>query len=85
MLHHGSPRTIDESFWQERIDGGRRPPASLAERGDTDAYRVVHGENDGLPGLVVDRYASISVVKLYCAAWFPAPRLGARGDRVVGC
>ena len=31
----------------------------------------MHGENDGLPGLVVDRYADTLVVKLYTAAWFP--------------
>ena len=71
VLHHGAPRTIDESFWQERIDAAVALRRGLAERGDTDAYRVIHGENDGLPGLVVDRYASISVVKLYSAAWFP--------------
>ena len=31
----------------------------------------MHGENDGLPGLVVDRYASTLVVKLDTAAWLP--------------
>ncbi|MBI5089859.1 MAG: class I SAM-dependent methyltransferase [Actinobacteria bacterium] len=34
-------------------------------------YRVVHGESDQLPGLVVDRYAHVAVVKLYSAAWVP--------------
>ncbi len=38
---------------------------------DTDGYRLVHGENDGLPGLVVDRYAATLVVKLYTTAWLP--------------
>jgi 23S rRNA (cytosine1962-C5)-methyltransferase len=31
----------------------------------------VHGENDGLPGLVVDRYDDTYVVKIYTAAWLP--------------
>jgi 23S rRNA (cytosine1962-C5)-methyltransferase len=31
----------------------------------------VHGENDGLGGLVVDRYGDVAVLKLYSAAWFP--------------
>jgi 23S rRNA (cytosine1962-C5)-methyltransferase len=44
----------------------------------TTAYRVVHGENDGLPGLVVDRYGDALVVKLYSAVWF------AHLDTVVG-
>jgi 23S rRNA (cytosine1962-C5)-methyltransferase len=41
--------------------------AALARRGgvalDRDAYRVVHGEADGLPGLFVDRYADVAVVQ----------------------
>ena len=31
----------------------------------------MHGENDGLPGLVVDRYDDTYVVKIYTAAWLP--------------
>jgi len=38
---------------------------------DTDAYRLVHGAGDGLPGLVVDRYDALCVVKVYSAAWLP--------------
>jgi 23S rRNA (cytosine1962-C5)-methyltransferase len=37
--------------------------------GDTDCWRVVNGPGDGLPGVVVDRYAGLAVVKLYSAAW----------------
>jgi 23S rRNA (cytosine1962-C5)-methyltransferase len=36
---------------------------------DTDAYRVVNAAGDGLPGLVVDRYADVAVIRLYSAAW----------------
>jgi 23S rRNA (cytosine1962-C5)-methyltransferase len=38
---------------------------------ETDAYRLVHGEGDGLGGLVIDRYADLAVVKLYGACWVP--------------
>jgi 23S rRNA (cytosine1962-C5)-methyltransferase len=38
---------------------------------DTDTWRVVHGEGDGLPGLVVDRYGPVAIVRLYAAAWVP--------------
>ena len=34
---------------------------------DTDAVRLVNSEGDGLPGLVVDRYADTAVVRLSCA------------------
>ena len=37
----------------------------------TDAYRVVAGAGDGLPGLVVDRYDDLAVVRLYAEAWQP--------------
>lgn len=36
----------------------------------TNGYRLIHGENDGLPGLVVDRYDQLLVIKLYTSAWF---------------
>lgn len=36
---------------------------------ETDAWRVLNGEGDGLGGLVVDRYADVGVVRLYSAAW----------------
>jgi 23S rRNA (cytosine1962-C5)-methyltransferase len=37
----------------------------------TNGYRLVHGENDGFPGLVIDRYAATLVLKLYTPAWIP--------------
>jgi len=65
---------VDESFWIERFeaaDGRRR--RLLADPGVT-GLRLVHGENDGLPALIIDRYGPVLVVKLYSAAWFS--RLG---------
>jgi 23S rRNA (cytosine1962-C5)-methyltransferase len=38
---------------------------------DTDAWRVVNGEGDRLPGLVLDRYGDLAVLRLYSAAWLP--------------
>ncbi len=38
---------------------------------DTDAYRLVNAGGDGLPGVVVDRYAHVAVLRLYSAAWEP--------------
>lgn len=60
-----------------RLDVGsfkRRLEAAIARRdalstGDaTTAYRLVHGEGDRIPGLVVDRYGHVAVVKLDGAA-----------------
>ncbi|MBI2353795.1 MAG: class I SAM-dependent rRNA methyltransferase [Deltaproteobacteria bacterium] len=46
----------------------RRQHACLAE---SDAYRLVNAEGDGLPGLTVDRYGDFLMVQLYSAAWRP--------------
>ena len=47
--------------------------ATLRERLnlDADAYRLVHSEGDGLPGLVIDRYGATAVCQLFEAAWEP--------------
>ncbi len=38
---------------------------------ETNAYRVLAGPGDGLPGLVVDRYGDLAVLRIYAAAWEP--------------
>jgi 23S rRNA (cytosine1962-C5)-methyltransferase len=42
-----------------------------ADLGDSDAYRLVNAEGDGLPGLTMDRYGDYLMVQLYSAAWRP--------------
>jgi 23S rRNA (cytosine1962-C5)-methyltransferase len=71
VLHRGSPATIDRDFWRGRLASALERRAALADDSGTSAFRCVHGENDGLPGLVVDRYDRTLVVKLYTPAWFP--------------
>ena len=70
VLQHRHPATIDEAWFLARLQAAAalRQPL-LAQQ--TDGYRLVHGENDGLPGLIVDRYAGTLVLKLYSAAWLP--------------
>jgi 23S rRNA (cytosine1962-C5)-methyltransferase len=70
VLHAGKPRTLDDAWWRERLGLalGRRE-GLFAE--DTTAYRLIHGESDGWPGLVLDRYGSTLVLKLYTSAWLP--------------
>ena len=89
VLHQGSPVTVDAAFFATRIAAARARRQPLLE-GDTTGYRLLHGENDGLPGLVTDVYADVAVVKLYTAAWFPwleavlpAIRAAAGTDTVV--
>ena len=71
VLHHGRPTPIDAAFWAQRLGTALAHRRPLEESGDTTGYRVVHGENDGLPGLVIDRYDDTYVAKIYTAAWLP--------------
>lgn len=75
VLHHGGPTPIDEAFLAARLDAAVARRGELAASPGTTGYRVVHGENDGLPGVVVDRYADVVVLKLYSAAWVPHLRV----------
>jgi 23S rRNA (cytosine1962-C5)-methyltransferase len=70
ILHIGKPQKIDEAWWQTRFDAaiGRREPLF---DGRTTGYRLINGESDGWPGLVLDRYDQTCAVKLYTAAWLP--------------
>jgi 23S rRNA (cytosine1962-C5)-methyltransferase len=70
ILHAGKPQTIDHAWWQARLE------QAIARRRDlfdaqTTGYRLIHGESDGWPGLVLDRYDTTLVLKLYTAAWLP--------------
>lgn len=70
ILHSGKPVTIDNEWWAARLAQavGRRQ-GLFDER--TNGYRVISGESDGWPGLVLDRYAATFVLKVYSGAWLP--------------
>lgn len=70
VLQHGTPARIDEQWFLGRFAAAASLRAPLAHT-DTTGYRLVHGENDGLPGLVADRYDRTLVLKLYTPAWIP--------------
>jgi 23S rRNA (cytosine1962-C5)-methyltransferase len=69
ILQHRTSATINEHFFRERLQATTAIRAHLPDTG-TNGYRLVHGENDGLPGLVLDRYGDVLVIKVYSAAWF---------------
>jgi 23S rRNA (cytosine1962-C5)-methyltransferase len=70
ILQFRTPATINADWFQNKLASAARLRASL-EGQNTTGYRLVHGENDGLPGLVLDRYAEALVLKLYTPAWIP--------------
>ncbi|MEX2241373.1 MAG: class I SAM-dependent methyltransferase [Burkholderiales bacterium] len=58
---------IDAAFFKERIARSLARRAGLAAAKHTNALRLVHGESDGLPGLVVDRYDDVLVAQFLSA------------------
>ena len=68
VLHAGKPIQINGDWWRERLDAAIARRTGILD-GRTTACRLINGENDGWPGLVLDRYGPILVLKLYTAAW----------------
>jgi 23S rRNA (cytosine1962-C5)-methyltransferase len=56
------------NFWAEKISGALalRKSAGLPDAA-TNAFRLIHGEGDGLPGLIIDFYAGVLVVQAHDA------------------
>jgi 23S rRNA (cytosine1962-C5)-methyltransferase len=57
--------SVDAAWWRQRLERALRRRASLPSVAN--AYRLVHGEGDGLPSLVVDRYDRWLVVQIMSA------------------
>jgi 23S rRNA (cytosine1962-C5)-methyltransferase len=70
ILQSRQPATINADWFRTKLVSAMSVRAPLEET-NTTGYRLVHGENDGLPGLVLDRYADTLVLKLYTPAWIP--------------
>ena len=60
-------QAIDADLFQRRLLQAREARNSLADDQSTNAYREVHAESDGIPGLIVDRYNQIRVVQILSA------------------
>lgn len=72
-----SPTFIDESFFVERLRSAKkyRESLGLPRKGVTTAYRLVHGEGDLLPGLIVDVYNDVCVLQAHSAGMHRAKPL----------
>ncbi len=59
--------TIDQSFWRERLAAAitMRCHIGIADNPENNTYRLVHGEGDWLPGLVIDCYGSTAVMQAH--------------------
>ena len=59
-------RKIDHAFWVERLSEAYQVRCALdLVRPDNDIYRLVHGEGDQLPGLIIDVYGETAVMQAH--------------------
>ena len=59
--------TIDAEFWRRKLFNAAQFRRALAiySPGYTDTFRLVHGEGDQLPGLIIDIYGTVAVVQAH--------------------
>ena len=84
VLQALEPLRIDRAFFAEKLKAAQAKREALISEGTT-GYRLVYGESDGFPALIIDRYGETLALKLYTTAWLPhlEALLGALGDAVV--
>lgn len=65
---------IDQAWWNRRIASayGVRRTLGLTDDPSTTCYRLIHGEGDSLPGLVVDIYGTTAVVQCHSVGMYRA-------------
>ncbi|WP_257456832.1 class I SAM-dependent rRNA methyltransferase [Archangium lipolyticum] len=71
VLTRNPRQNIDAAFFAQRVKQALAERRSLIDLHDTDSFRLIHGEGDGLPGVVVDLYGQYAVLKLYSAGLTP--------------
>ena len=70
VLQALEPLRIDRAFFAEKLKAAQATRSPLINEGTT-GYRLVYGESDGFPALIIDRYGETLVMKLYTTAWLP--------------
>ncbi len=66
------PESFGPDFWQERLTRAwlLRQQAGLTENQETNVYRLVHGEGDHLPGLIIDHYDGHVVIQIHATGLY---------------
>ncbi|WP_243421781.1 class I SAM-dependent rRNA methyltransferase [Marinifilum breve] len=65
-------REINLDFWVEKIRSAceMRKAVDLYGRDNNNVFRLVHGEGDGLPGLIIDFYAGTAVIQCHSVGMY---------------
>lgn len=67
-------KDIDSNFWKEKISSAysKRQALGLTNNPDTNVFRLVHGEGDEMPGLIVDFYNGTVVTQFHSVGMYLA-------------
>lgn len=62
----------DTDFFRKKLTDALnyRKSSGVAGRDDTNVWRLVHGEGDGLPGLIIDLYGNVAVMQAHTAGFW---------------
>ncbi|MCH2020889.1 MAG: class I SAM-dependent rRNA methyltransferase [Saprospiraceae bacterium] len=70
VLQFHTSANIDTLWFAKKIKSAFLIRQDLLKT-DTNSYRLIYGENDGMPGFIADVYNNVIVIKLYSSIWFP--------------
>ncbi|MEJ1236929.1 class I SAM-dependent rRNA methyltransferase [Chryseolinea sp. T2] len=75
---------LEESFWEQRLFEALAVRSAVnVRRPDTNCFRLIHGEGDGLPGLIIDYYDGVAVVQAHSVGMhLDRERIAAALDKV---
>jgi 23S rRNA (cytosine1962-C5)-methyltransferase len=61
------PGTADNDFWKAKIQQAYnlRTAINLTNNSETNVYRLINGEGDQMPGLIIDYYNGIAVMQMH--------------------
>jgi 23S rRNA (cytosine1962-C5)-methyltransferase len=77
---------VGADFFYQQISEAVGLRRMLIQPGEVDAYRLLHAESDGLPGLIVDKYGGTLVVQfLTCGVEFWRDILVEQLEKITGC
>lgn len=66
------PAEVDFGFWKSKIEKAWnvRKSLGLTESSETNVFRLVHAEGDGMPGLIIDFYNGTAVIQTHTVGMF---------------
>ena len=76
---------LHQDFWENKLAKALNVRVACGLHGskDTDCYRLVHGEGDNLPGLIIDYYGGVCVIQAHSVGMFRAKKQITEGLKMV--